>query len=114
MLKSCTKKLVSDQFKFQDNKILLLCSRIYWSDWDPVHPRIESSNFDGTDRRIIVDAFVGMPNALDIDFERNELCWTDAGSQNKLKAQILPKIGELSFAGTLTNSAIICKQASST
>jgi hypothetical protein len=39
---------------------------------------------------------VGMPNAVVVDFERHELCWTDGGSQNKLKMDILPKIGQLS------------------
>jgi hypothetical protein len=39
-----------------------------------------------------------MPNSLDIDMERQELCWTDAGSQSKQtksKIEVMPKIGKL-------------------
>ena len=42
--------------------------------------RIETSNLDGSDRAVLVDAFLGMPNGLTIDFEEGLLCWTDGGA----------------------------------
>ena len=41
-------------------------SRLFWTDWDRKHARIESAFLDGSDRTILVDAQVGMPNALAI------------------------------------------------
>ena len=42
--------------------------------------RIETSHLDGSDRAVLVDAFLGMPNGLTIDFEEGLLCWTDGGA----------------------------------
>ena len=67
--------------------------RLFWTDWDRARPRIESSNPDGSDRAVIVDAFLGMPNGLTIDFEEGLLCWTDGGAavmQNR--PAVTPKV----------------------
>ena len=50
--------------------------------WQISNPpcRIESSNLDGSDRSVLIDAFLGMPNGLTIDFDQGLLCWTDGGA----------------------------------
>ena len=67
---------------------------MFWTDRH--YPRIESSNLDGTSRRIFVEDFIGKPNALAIDFQNRQLCWTDAGKQTGYVA-INPKIGEINY-----------------
>ena len=60
--------------------VLFLCKRrIYWSDWERGNPRIETSNMDGSDRKVFLNSsYVGLPNGLVIDYGSEELCWTDA------------------------------------
>ena len=59
--------------------LLFLFSRLFWSDWDRSYPRIEVSNLDGSDRAILVDSGLIMPNSLVVDTTENQLCWTDGG-----------------------------------
>ena len=54
-------------------------SRLFWSDWDRLYPRIEASNLDGSDRAVLVDSHIIMPNSLVVDVVSNELCWADGG-----------------------------------
>lgn len=42
-------------------------------------PKIEYSDLDGKHRNILVQSDLKLPNNLAIDYDRNELCWTDAG-----------------------------------
>lgn len=57
-----------------------LCSgKLYWTDWNREAPKIEYSNLDGKQRSILVTNDLKLPNNLMIDFEHNDLCWTDAG-----------------------------------
>ena len=68
---------------------------MFWSDWDRLHPRIESASMDGTDRHTLVDNMLGRPNALTVDFERYQLCWTDAGAPMRQdRPSVDPKIGK--------------------
>ena len=70
-------------------------SRLFFTDWERGYPRIESANLDGSDRRIFVDAYMGMPNALAMDFQNYQLCWTDAGlRKSTLSPEIKPKVGK--------------------
>ena len=69
-------------------------SQLFWTDRH--YPRIESSNLDGSGRRIFVDNFIGKPNALAIDFENRQLCWTDAGLELGYLT-VNPKIGKVHF-----------------
>ena len=41
---------------------------MYWSDWG-ANPKIESANYDGTNRRTLIDTGVTWPNGLAIDYE---------------------------------------------
>lgn len=67
---------------------------MFWTDWDREYPRIESSNLDGTDRIILVDALLAMPNSLSVDFQTKQLCWTDGGAPvTQTSSAILPTIG---------------------
>ena len=52
---------------------------MYWTDWQRDSPRIEVANMDGTDRRVLVDTDLALPNGLTYDFYRQQLCWADAG-----------------------------------
>ena len=53
---------------------------LFWSDWDRANPKIERANMDGSDRRSdFITASLQLPNSLTVDFEREELCWADAG-----------------------------------
>ncbi|KAF7287931.1 hypothetical protein GWI33_000273 [Rhynchophorus ferrugineus] len=56
--------------------------KIFWSDWNRLHPKIEWANADGTDRRIFFEGpDVSLPNSLAIDFDTEQLCYTDAGTK---------------------------------
>ncbi|XP_018026122.2 low-density lipoprotein receptor-related protein 4 [Hyalella azteca] len=61
---------------------------LFWSDWNEQNPRIEKSYMDGQNRTVLVDTDVAWPNCLTIDWERNELFWTDAKT-NKIEALAL-------------------------
>jgi len=56
-------------------------SKIYWTDWNRDGPKIEAANTDGTDRQVIVDTGLGLPNGLTFDLYRQQVCWSDAGTQ---------------------------------
>jgi nidogen (entactin) len=53
--------------------------KMYWTDWNRDSPKIESSFMDGTNRKVLLQRDLGLPNMLTIDFKHNDLCWTDAG-----------------------------------
>jgi len=55
--------------------------KVFWSDWDRDHPKIEMANADGTDRQTLVGYDLGQPNSLVVDYSSYELCWADAGSR---------------------------------
>ena len=76
-------------------------SRLFWTDWERKHARIESAFLDGSDRKILVDNMVGMPNALAMDFKNRRLCWTDGGlKRTRTQPEITPKIDCISLDGT--------------
>ena len=52
---------------------------MYWADWSRNRPKIEVANMDGTDRRIVVNSQLSLPNGLTIVHSTNELCYSDAG-----------------------------------
>jgi nidogen (entactin) len=57
-------------------------SKLYWSDWDRVAPKIESANLDGSDRQtILTSPEVKLPNSLSLSLSSGELCYADAGNQ---------------------------------
>ncbi|XP_054712476.1 nidogen-like [Uloborus diversus] len=53
--------------------------KMYWTDWNRDAPKIEVANMDGTGRTELVKDNLALPNMLVVDFQRNNLCWTDAG-----------------------------------
>lgn len=53
--------------------------RLYWSDWNRDSPKIEMSNMDGTDRTVLVNDGIELPNGLSFDHHTRQLCWADAG-----------------------------------
>ncbi|XP_050738868.1 nidogen-like isoform X2 [Eriocheir sinensis] len=57
---------------------------LFWSDWNRLAPKIEASDLDGSNRRVIVDEDISLPNSLVVDYETNTLCWADAGT-NKIE-----------------------------
>ncbi|KAK7591209.1 hypothetical protein V9T40_002822 [Parthenolecanium corni] len=63
--------------------------KLFWSDWNRVHPKLEWSNVDGSDRSIFLTGpDVQVPNSVTIDWYTNELCWADAGTKRILCANI--------------------------
>ena len=54
--------------------------KLYWTDWSRTKPRIESANLDGepNSRKVLIEQDLKSPNNLLIDFDHNDLCWTDA------------------------------------
>jgi nidogen (entactin) len=55
---------------------------VFWSDWNREAPKLEWSNFDGSGRDILLQgSSVKLPNSLAIDWNRDELCWADAGTE---------------------------------
>lgn len=56
---------------------IFLFSKIYWTDWGNT-PRIEYSNMDGSNRRVIADTHLFWPNGLTIDYAGRRMYWVDA------------------------------------
>ena len=54
-------------------------SYLFWSDWNRDAPRIERSNMDGSERRILVQDNLGLPNGLFVEARTQQVCWADAG-----------------------------------
>ncbi len=61
--------------------ILIFYSYIFWTDWNRKNPKIERSNMDGTNRKVIVHTDLGVPNGIYFDQKRQEICWCDAKTQ---------------------------------
>ncbi|KAL1489768.1 hypothetical protein ABEB36_013702 [Hypothenemus hampei] len=56
--------------------------KIFWSDWYRKHPKIEWANADGTDRKTFLEgSSVSLPNSLAIDYDTEQLCYSDAGTK---------------------------------
>lgn len=55
------------------------CRHLYWADWNRDGPKIERSSMDGTDRTVLVQDGLGLPNGLTYDPQSRQLCWADAG-----------------------------------
>ena len=83
---------------------LFLLSRLFWSDWDRSYPRIEASNLDGSDRAVLVDSGIIMPNSLVVDMAENQLCWTDGGGgrfnsgRHRMSNQLWTGLGKIGIA----------------
>lgn len=57
--------------------------KIFWTDWDRRNPKVEWSNADGTGREIFLQGpVVSLPNSLAIDYDTEQLCYTDAGTKS--------------------------------
>ena len=41
-------------------------SVLYWTNWG-IQPTIEKSNYDGTNRQVIINSGLGFPNGLAVD-----------------------------------------------
>lgn len=54
--------------------------KLFWSDWSRDAPKIESANLDGSGRVVLLNKDLKLPNNLVVDYEHNDLCWTDAGT----------------------------------
>ncbi|CAG0888055.1 unnamed protein product [Cyprideis torosa] len=85
--------------------------KLYWSDWDRAFPRIEESLVNGQERQVLIqgEGNVGLPNALTLDFETDDLCWADAGLGKimcfSLKYQTRRVVAESPYPFGITNSA---------
>ncbi|XP_053386020.1 uncharacterized protein LOC123539293 [Mercenaria mercenaria] len=53
--------------------------RIFWSDWGKF-PKIETANYDGSERKALITTGILWPNALAIDFADQLMYWGDAGT----------------------------------
>ncbi|XP_046584857.1 low-density lipoprotein receptor-related protein 4-like [Haliotis rubra] len=51
---------------------------LIWTDW-AVFAKIERCNFDGTDRKILVNTDIQWPNGITLDDQSETLYWCDAG-----------------------------------
>ncbi|CAG2055236.1 unnamed protein product [Timema podura] len=57
--------------------------KVFWSDWNREAPKLEWANQDGSGRAVFLEGpAVQLPNSLAIDFDRDELCWADAGTKS--------------------------------
>ena len=57
---------------------------MFWTDWHRRQARIETASLDGSNRRVLVDTDVGLPNGLTLDFDTHHICWVDAGKEAEL------------------------------
>ncbi|XP_042869908.1 nidogen-like isoform X3 [Penaeus japonicus] len=53
---------------------------LFWSDWNRFGPKIEVSGLDGSNRRVLVEQDISLPNSLVVDYDTQTLCWADAGT----------------------------------
>ena len=60
-------------------KLSLFDSVMFWTDWNRKRPVLEIASMDGTQRRVLVEERLGLPNGLTIDFGSHHICWVDAG-----------------------------------
>jgi len=55
---------------------------LFWTDWDPLYPRIESCSMSGEGRRTIFNVSsipgAGWPNGIAVDYDQARLYWIDA------------------------------------
>nr|CAD7429100.1 unnamed protein product [Timema monikensis] len=57
--------------------------KVFWSDWNREAPKLEWANQDGSGRAVFLEGpALQLPNSLAIDFDRDELCWADAGTKS--------------------------------
>lgn len=54
------------EVQWSKTEIISSCRIIYWTDWG-AHPKIEKSNYDGTNRQTLVDSGLKFPNGLVYD-----------------------------------------------
>lgn len=80
--------------------------RIYWADWDRDGPKIEMSNMDGTERSVLVEEDLGLPNGLTLDADNQQLCWADAGEEPLLET--FQRISPHALTG---RSVLICRNS---
>ncbi|KRX90216.1 Prolow-density lipoprotein receptor-related protein 1, partial [Trichinella pseudospiralis] len=52
--------------------------RLFWANWNPLEPSIETSYLSGAVRRAIITSDIRTPNSIAIDFLVKELYWSDA------------------------------------
>ncbi|XP_003371813.1 putative Low-density lipoprotein receptor domain class A [Trichinella spiralis] len=52
--------------------------RLFWANWNPLEPSIETSYLSGAVRRAIITTDIRTPNSIAIDFLVKELYWSDA------------------------------------
>ena len=69
-----------------------------------MYPRIEASNLDGSDRVVLVDSGIIMPNSLVVDMAENQLCWADGGGgrlnpgRHRMSNQLWTGLGKIGIA----------------
>lgn len=61
-----------------DDKLLLIHSFVFWSDWSGPNAKIERSYMDGSERSAITNEKIYWPNGLTIDFATDRIFWADA------------------------------------
>ncbi len=65
------------------NAVAAPCFRMmFWTDWNRADPRIEKAYMDGTNRAVLVQQNLGLPNAIVIDPQAHSVCWADAGQSS--------------------------------
>lgn len=104
------------QYEFSSLSLPASSSTIYWTDWGNT-PRIEYSNMDGSNRRIIADTHLFWPNGLTIDYAGHRMYWVDAKHHVIERADLdgrnrkaVISQGELTGLGTgsaLSHSAVL-------
>ena len=52
--------------------------KIYWTDWGSNISRIESSDLDGENRKVIHDKNLKYPNGITIDYQKRRLYWVNS------------------------------------
>ena len=50
---------------------------LFWTDWGE-EPKLERSEMDGSNRRVIIRRNIHWPNGLTIDYSAQKIYWTDA------------------------------------
>ncbi len=51
---------------------------LFWTDTSSSYPNVARSNLDGSEKVIIADSALSLPNGLALDYGLNHLYWCDA------------------------------------
>ena len=63
-------------------------SYVFWSDLSEDQPLIGRANLDGSERIVVADTGLSLPNGLALDYHGNKVYWCDARTHHIERANL--------------------------